>query len=120
VLAICLPDCDPLAQDCGDGLGCYATYQTFLCVWDASGDAGGLGAACDNINGCDPGSACVEGSLVPECEGPSCCAAFCDAGAADECDAVMPGTTCTPWFEDGQEPEACLGEGTIGACLATQ
>ncbi|MBL8948932.1 MAG: hypothetical protein JNK45_37515, partial [Myxococcales bacterium] len=32
VLILCLPQCDPIAQDCGEGLGCYPDFQSFSCA----------------------------------------------------------------------------------------
>lgn len=30
-LAFCIPVCDPLAQDCGEGRACYPIVDTFAC-----------------------------------------------------------------------------------------
>src|SRR5690606_27152106 len=30
-IPLCLDQCDPLAQDCADGLGCYWATEAFLC-----------------------------------------------------------------------------------------
>ena len=36
----CLANCDPLAQECGEGQACIQNYNDgFMCVLDASGDA---------------------------------------------------------------------------------
>jgi hypothetical protein len=121
VLLLCLPGCDPLAQDCSETQACYPINDGFACAPDAGEEEGEIGSPCEYLNVCDPGSWCADSQDVPGCAGAyGCCTPFCNVDATDECDALLPGTTCTPWFEDGQEPEACLGEGTIGACLATQ
>jgi hypothetical protein len=120
VLILCLPVCDPLAQDCGVGQGCYATGYDFACVPDLSDDAeggGAIGTACEFINTCDPGTVCANPEVVPGCEGNGCCAPFCDVSGPDPCDAWLPGTVCTPWYEEPPPTEGC-STGTIGVCIA--
>lgn len=113
-LALCFPICDPLAQDCDDGEGCYGYGDTFLCAPDASQQAGP--AACEYINGCEPGYACVSGEALPACDAPGCCSPFCSTGLPDTCASIQPGTQCLPWWEEGQMPqEGCL-PGSIGVC----
>jgi hypothetical protein len=117
-LILCYPACDPLAQDCGEGQACYPTSASFTCSPDAGGDEGAIGEPCEYLNVCDPGSYCAGADLVPGCEGASgCCTPFCDVEQPDTCDVIVPGTVCTPWYEDGQEPGECLGMGTVGACI---
>jgi hypothetical protein len=116
VLILCLPQCDPMAQDCGEGMGCYPDYVSFSCVPDASGAAGGVGEPCEFINVCDPGSACIPSDWVPACEDATgCCAPFCDVDGPPVCEALLPGSSCLPW-EDGLPAEACVGPATIGVC----
>jgi hypothetical protein len=117
VLILCLPDCDPLAQDCGEEQGCYPLQSAFACAPDVSGDMGAIGSPCEYINVCDPGTHCADAALVPGCEAISCCTPFCDVEQPDTCDALVPGTTCTPWYEDGRAPGECFGMGTVGACI---
>lgn len=111
-LALCLPNCDPLVQTCGEGEGCYPVADAFHCAPDASGDGGAAGEACEFLNVCDPGSACVAAELVPECMGASgCCSSFCDLTV--EPPPCLPGQECTPWYEAGQAPG---GYEDVGVC----
>lgn len=119
-LALCLSDCDPLAQECGPGQACYLAAGTLQCAPHDSDEPGLAGDPCDFIYVCDPGNTCLLADMVPGCEGGiGCCAPFCDASATDTCDALQPGTSCVPLFDRGEGPEACLGIGVIGVCLAT-
>lgn len=99
----CIPDCDPLAQDCGEGLGCYWSFDSFQCVFTASNFA--EGEPCGYVNDCAPGNICVAAETVPSCEGPSCCAGLCDLDAP-----VCPveGTACTALFDEVEGVGACL------------
>jgi len=98
-LALCLPGCDPLAFDCGPGLGCYPRARGFACLPDVSGDNGGLGELCRFPNACGSGLVCLAAEVVPGCFGGGCCSAYCDVDAP-----ICPeGTTCQPWW-DGPPP----------------
>jgi hypothetical protein len=108
--AVCLPVCDPLAQDCAEGSGCYFVHDRFECDPDVSGRAGAPGDACDAAGACDPGAVCVLGTAVPDCLTQTCCAAFCDLTAPSCAD----GLECTPWHDEGEAPP---GEEDVGACL---
>lgn len=121
-LALCFPNCDPLGDDCDDGDACYPSNNGFSCYPDAGGDGGLVGEPCDFVNECDPGAFCAYPGAVPGCAGGNgCCTPYCDAGAeVDTCDAIVPGTVCTPWFEEGQAPRSCIGEHTIGVCIAPE
>lgn len=120
-LALCLPMCDPIGPDgCDDGEVCVPTDDTFTCVAQAQDRAmGTLGAPCEFLNVCDPGLFCADASQLPSCEGETgCCSAFCDLNAEDPCDALLPGTVCMPWYDNGEAPpESCIG-GAVGACTA--
>jgi hypothetical protein len=118
VLILCLRRCDPLAQDCGEGQGCYLLNDEFGCAPDASAEMGALGEGCEFVNACDPGLFCANAEAVPDCVGIGCCAAFCDALAADACEGMPAGVECIPLFEDGQRPEC--GSGVAGGCLLPQ
>ncbi|MBC8066819.1 MAG: hypothetical protein IAG13_00675, partial [Deltaproteobacteria bacterium] len=103
VLILCLPSCDPVLQDCGEGSACYPFHDDgFLCSPDASGGDGAPGEPCEFLNVCDPGTACIESDRVPECQGSGCCSPFCDVTAEDDCASSIAGTVCTPWFSGGQ------------------
>jgi hypothetical protein len=114
VLTLCIPTCDPLAQECGDELGCYAAYDDeFFCVADASSNVGAPGDPCEFVNGCDPGTMCLDGTLLPVCEGSYCCSPFCTVGDSTPCN-VIPGTECVPFFADGFGPTC--GPSNVGVC----
>lgn len=111
VLILCLPTCDPLAQDCPAGEGCYGWADEFLCWYDLSGDAGGVGDPCEATNHCDPGLACVDPAVVPACTASSgCCAPFCDRAGPDAC---ATGLACVPYFDPVEAP---AGRADIGIC----
>ena len=111
VLILCLPICNPLADECGAGAGCYPVGGTFQCAPDASGGSGQPGDECQFINACDDGNACINPSGVPDCGGGGCCSSLCLLGDDSEC---LPGQECIPWFAEGATPDACL-EG-VGVC----
>ena len=105
---LCLPDCDPLAQDCQDGFGCYPADSAYTCAPDASGpNGGGQGAECSFVNACAPGFACVSAAL---CESAgSCCSAYCSLSAPD----CPEGAPCISLYEDSAPP---LGAEDVGVC----
>ena len=76
--------CDPLAQDCPTGQGCYS-WQPSRCL------AGGeltKGAACEFSNECAPGLACI-GSTAEHY-----CSPYCDMSATtgeQACETLCPG-----------------------------
>ncbi len=117
VLILCLPNCDPLLQDCAEGQACYPIDDGFACAPDAGGEMGLFGEPCEFINVCDPGLFCANADAVPDCAGSSgCCSAFCDltdemAGAA--CPGAAGGQDCVAWYEEGQAPP---GFEDVGAC----
>jgi hypothetical protein len=102
---VCINLCDPLAQDCGAGLGCYWEGEAFVCV--ATPGELELGDACEFINDCPPGGFCAAAAQLPACAGDGCCTAYCSIVGAD-CPA---GTECVPFFE---EPVA--GFEDLGIC----
>ena len=116
ILNLCLPICDPLAQDCpGDDL-CIPNPQgqtAFSCVLDASGDEGQAFDPCEFINACDPGLFCANPVNAGECDAQAigCCLPFCDLAMPAPC----PGANqeCLAWFEMGTAPP---GLETVGFC----
>ena len=111
-IVLCVPMCDPLAQDCGPGLGCYWTNSNFQCVFTTQDLP--VGAPCGYINDCEPGHMCVDGLLLPDCMGAACCTNYCDVELGPEqCDA-LPGTACVWFWQDvGEAPP---GYENIGVC----
>jgi hypothetical protein len=118
-LILCLPECNPLIGDCGDGQACYPVNDSFACAPDASGTTGVFGDACEYLNVCDPGLFCANAEAVPGCNGASgCCSNFCDlAGTDPNGDCEGDGQECVPWYENGQTPP---GLEDIGACAIPQ
>lgn len=112
-LALCLPVCDPLEQDCAEGLGCYPVESTFLCVPDGSGDTGAPGDPCQGLNACDPGRWCAAPASVPMCmDGVGCCSGLCDV--TDPLPPCLPGQECLAWYAEGTAP---MGYENVGACI---
>ena len=116
-LILCLPTCDPLAQDCTNGQNCYPIDDGFACAPDAGGEQGAYGEGCEFLNVCDAGLFCANPDAVPDCAGAAgCCSEFCDLSAADPdaaCSGAAGGQVCTPWYEEGQSPP---GYEDVGAC----
>ncbi len=119
-IILCLPNCDPLLQDCVDGQACYPINDAWSCAPDASGETGVYGDPCEFINVCDPGYICLNAAAVPSgqaCEGAGgCCSGICDlsdpAGDA-QCEGAAGGQTCQAWYEEGAAPP---GYEDVGAC----
>jgi hypothetical protein len=118
VVIVCLPDCDPFAQDCGETGICHPVGAGFGCTpWMSS--RLDPGEPCFFSHDCGAGSYCAEVEDVPGCEGDDgCCTPFCDVDAPDECDAITPGTACVPWFDTGRgAPDSCGPATLVGACI---
>jgi hypothetical protein len=116
VLILCLPNCDPLLQDCIEGQACYPIDDDFACAPDASAEMGVFGNACEFINACDPGLFCANPDAVPNCAGGGCCSTFCDLSDPDgsaACPGAAGGQECVAWYEEGQVPP---GYENVGAC----
>lgn len=80
ILALCVPDCDPLLQDCFKGNLCVQDVDSFICIPDASGDEGQVNDPCELVDSCDPGLVCsasviASGNCDPQSSG--CCQPFC-------------------------------------------
>jgi hypothetical protein len=107
-IAICLPDCDPITQDCPEGLACVWANAGFSCVFTTPGPA--AGAPCSQRE-CGVGLLCVEGPLVPGCRDSACCAPYCSL-AAPSC--PWPEAACVPFFESDPPP----GYEDVGVCVS--
>lgn len=113
VLILCLPKCDPLAQDCPEGDACMPPDGVgYICVTDASGDEGQVNDPCEFANACDPGLICAETTAALECnkDATGCCQPFCEIGV-DVCE--YEGQECLPVYEPGTE---LPGEENVGYC----
>ncbi len=56
--------CDPLAQDCGLGRGCFLEREGPTCLWAGRS---GPGAVCRYANDCAPGLHCLGSRCLPLC-----------------------------------------------------
>lgn len=115
---LCFSQCDPLAQNCREGLVCGPdpfSHGVFRCVQDVSADEGQLFDPCDYLNDCEPGLYCAEPTAAIECDpaADGCCLPFCDLDAVTPCPGA--GQQCFPWYED--HCEAASFNGDVGACL---
>ena len=104
-------ECDPLAQDCPAGDGCYGSTDSFVCAPVV--EPGQAGDECEFLNVCDVGLQCVNADAYPGCVGEGCCTPFCDTTQGDGCEA--PGTECIPYFEEGTSPP---GLESVGLCVS--
>lgn len=112
VIFVCITDCDPLLQDCAEGLGCYWANNEFACIFEAPPGIA-TGEPCGFINDCMPGNLCADATSLPSCAGASCCTGFCDVTGGDTGCAAQPGTVCTAFFELGTAPP---GYDDVGVC----
>jgi hypothetical protein len=93
--SLCMPICDPLVQDCGEGLVCIPDLGSFACHPSTEVGRGALGDSCEYTFQCQAGFACIDALEVPGCEGLACCSPFCNTS-----EAVCPeGMSCVPWLE---------------------
>ena len=117
-LVLCLDECNPLLNECGEGEGCYPSDNVvFTCMPSSAPDAV-HGSECDYINGCGLGQICVDAWLVSMCEGAErCCADICSVANDGEegiCAAAAGNKSCVPFYEKGAaEP----GLEDVGACI---
>jgi hypothetical protein len=118
-LILCLPECNPLTQDCADGEACYPADQGFICAPNAAPDeSGNYGDPCEFVNVCNPGLLCANAAGIPGCTGSlGCCTEFCslaDAQPSAACSGVSGGQECLPAFEEGSAPPEYVD---VGLCL---
>ncbi len=117
----CFDICDPLAQDCAEGQGCYPDAQAdggtgFLCLPTIG--ASGPGGLCWLLSGCAPGLLCVTPDFVPGCnENFGCCTPLCDiTESPDPCPAVDGALECVSWYVGGQAPPSAEYL-NVGVCV---
>lgn len=110
---VCLPPCDPLLQECDEGLGCYWSggSGTFQCIIVA-GEGIPTGDPCGFNNDCAPGNFCAAAEATPNCAGTACCANFCDLTEDPAPCAEM--TECVGFFEENSAPP---GFEDLGVCV---
>ncbi|WAS99034.1 hypothetical protein [Nannocystis punicea] len=114
ILSLCLPSCDPLAQDCPNGGPCTPWDEEFWgCYSDDSGDEGQAFDPCVHVRACDPGLTCAEPELADECDprANGCCLPYCDLDLPNTCPGQ--GQACVAWYVPGQAPP---GLEDVGLC----
>jgi hypothetical protein len=109
----CVERCDPIAQDCGEGKGCFFDYgyNSFFC--GVVNVPGALGEPCEWHQECAAGLTCISAEALPECLGDYCCSSMCITGDDAGCEASWSGTVCSEAF-DYPMMEGCP---THGACV---
>lgn len=113
-VAVCLPSCDPLLEDCGEGQACYAVGPAEFGCAPEGGAA--QGESCTFINDCGSGLLCAGGEVVAGCESQGCCTAYCDlSDPTDDCSGTGEGMACVAMFAKGMAPE---GLESVGICAA--
>lgn len=112
-ITVCLPDCDPLLQECDEGLGCYFSggSNTFQCIIVA-GDGIPTGDPCGFNNDCAPGNFCAAADVLNNCNGSACCAVFCDL--LEDPDPCADPYQCVPFFDEGTAPPQYQD---LGVCI---
>jgi hypothetical protein len=105
VINLCIPDCDPFLQDCPGGDLCIPVADSFVCVFDGSGDEGQVFDPCEFPNMCDKGLICLNPGAASECDpnAVGCCLPLCDLSQPDP---MCPGAgqNCVSLYEEGMEP----------------
>lgn len=103
-LPLCLPMCDPLASDCGEGLGCFpASDQAFVCLRE------GVGVELGEVwhPQCAPGSFWASPEAVSGCvDDEPCCTSYCNV---EDPEACGPDAECLPYFEPTMPIDNPLG-----------
>lgn len=120
-LALCLPSCDPLIQDCPIDQVCHPSNDhsesLWVCSREAAGDLGNYGDACEYFNVCNPGLVCLA-DAVPDCEGANqCCTEICaldSPSGNQQCEEWGEGQMCRPWYTPGTEPPGLENVGYCG------
>jgi hypothetical protein len=107
---LCIPQCDPLLQDCGDGFGCAWLGEEFGCLVTVDGQA--VGEPCGYANDCVPGTVCLDADASASCVGAACCVDYCAVDSPESC--PDPELECVGLFVDGRAP---VGLETLGACV---
>jgi hypothetical protein len=112
VINLCISICNPILQECNDGLACYWANNGFNCIFTTQDIP--TGEPCGFINDCAEGNGCIATEELPSCAGSACCSPFCDLDLGDQPCDVLPGTACVPFFEQGMAPP---GYENVGVCL---
>ena len=131
VLLLCLPWCSPLTlSSCASEDTCVLAGPDLLMAAAApppydpnevdfkcllrQGPLAPQATPCPLVNVCDPGLACVDATLVPNCDpdaAPGCCARWCDLAQPD----CPEGGTCQPILQP--DPDLPQEFADLGLCL---
>lgn len=109
---LCIPECEPLLQNCAGNQSCVYLADTFACS-PAPDEPKELFESCESLNECDPGLVCAGPEVAVECDHNSlgCCTFYCELGGPDFCPGV--GQECRPFFAPGDTPP---GHENVGIC----
>ena len=110
---VCLPTCDPLAQDCpdtagGSAQGCYLTSLGPACARVFGGDGVPAGGACTYVNDCEPGAGCLDT--------PGTCRTYCDIVECPPDPDTLAWQPCPTWCPPTDICRGITGETLYGAC----
>jgi len=113
-LWLCMPTCDPFAQDCPVGQRCDLYGPATLCTWDQPDEPRvEVGEPCNYPEECELGATCIS-AATPACAETSCCTPFCDL-SDPQAVCPLPGQQCLPpydWVQPGEESlGVCRTEG---------
>lgn len=108
VVNLCDVPCNPFAQDCSDGYGCFPTGDGGTLCMPAAGNVG-AGEECGFLNECQLGLVCAPEGFVLGCDDMMCCARYCSLSASDCPDP----TICSPLFMS-----PAPGYEDVGICAA--
>jgi len=100
VLNLCIPNCDPLLQDCPDGDLCIPISDGFICVLGSRD--GPVNAPCEFANSCDEGLVCLNTATTSAACDPKatgCCTPFCKLPNTP---CPNPDQLCLPWYDPMQ------------------
>jgi hypothetical protein len=111
-IVVCVPACDPVLQDCEQGLGCYWSGAIFGCIFTYTRQA--INEPCGYLNDCEPGLYCTDAAALPNCMAARCCSPFCNIGLGDTPCEALPGTACVSFFLEGEAP---VGYEHVGLCM---
>jgi hypothetical protein len=115
--------CDPAAQDCGPGRGCFVIDGMARCLWAGQAE---IGDYCHYVNDCAAGGLCAGDVCRPLCDAdapagsPRSCAARCltDSAPVGGAHAVCIGRPCGSAQSTCGPGEACVWSGVM-TCEAT-
>lgn len=107
-ITLCVATCDPVAQDCPEGMLCVEGNPLPLCIFTGGGDEG-IGMPCDQIAQCPSGTVCMSAAVLPECPATACCAQFC---SLEDPSCLQEGAECVPFLD-----ELPPGYEDVGVCI---